>query len=127
MSDKTTEPRSELALFVNWGLVSLTLLEFLKLLVLGFFAARLHDSSEGFADALSPFVIHLTTHGVFLPCCVIAGIFGPLLILKELKVRSPGVRFAVNLAAFASATLLVWAYLLNVMFPVFKMFFSVVS
>ena len=127
MFDKSSEPRSDFALFVNWGLVGLTILELCKLLVLGFFAARLHDSSEGFADALSPFVVHLTTHGVFLPCCVIAGIVGPLLIWKELKVRSSSFRFAVNLAAFGLSSLLVWGYLLNVMFPVFKMFFSVIS
>jgi len=127
MCDKSPEPRSELALFVNWGLVSLTILELFKLLVLGFFAARLHESSEGFADTLSPFVIRLTSHGIFLPCCIIAGVCAPFLIWKELKVRSPRVRFAINLCVFGSVSLLVWGYLLNVMLPVFKMFFSVVS
>jgi hypothetical protein len=127
MSDKSSRSSADLALFANWGLVTLTVVELLKLIVLAFLAGHLHDRSEGFVEGLSAFAVRLTVEGVFLPCCAIAAVGIVGLIGKELVVPDVRVRLAINLIAFACSSLLVWGFLLNVMLPIFAALYSVSS
>ena len=112
---------------VSLAILGLAILELSKLLVVSFFAEQLQDASEGNGESWSSLVNSLTSRGGLQTACIFVVPIIGVMVWKELRIGSVRTRLLVNLVILAMSTLLTWAYLLNILLPVFRIFFTEMS
>jgi hypothetical protein len=112
---------------VSLAILGLAILELSKLLVVSFFAEQLQDASEGNGESWSSLVNSLTSRGGLQTACIFVVPIIGVMVWKELRIGSVRTRLLVNLVILAVSTLLTWAYLLNILLPVFRIFFTEMS